>query len=117
MIDFSTSPPTCVPAAPWHAWLDRAASVDHAVDLVRDYLAEVPPEALARLPACCRKVRVKAADDIEYWTYRLSQAHRLNEHDAPTEDLMHEIFSLLLHASLRLAQIDRERAREALAEQ
>jgi len=30
---------------------------------------------------------------------------------------MHEIFSLLLHASLRLAQIDRERAREALAEQ
>ncbi|HET7402635.1 MAG TPA: hypothetical protein VFJ62_12655 [Usitatibacter sp.] len=117
MIDFSTSPPTCLPAAPWHAWLDRAASVDHAVDLVRDYLAEVPPEALAKLPTCCRKIRVKAADDIEYWTYRLSEAHRVNEHDAPTEDLLHEIFSLLLHASLRLAQIERERVLEAVAAQ
>ena len=117
MIDFSTPAPACLPAAPWHAWLDRAASVEHAVDLVRDYLAEVPPEAFAGLPACCRKIRVKAADDIEYWTYRLSEAHRINEHDAPTEELMHEIFSLLLHASLRLAQIERERSRGALAAQ
>src|ERR1043165_496502 len=117
MIDFSTSPPTCLPAAPWHAWLGRATTGEQAGELVRDYFAEVSPEALARLPAPCRKIRVKAADDIEYWTYRLSEAHRFNEHDAPTEDLMHELFSLLLHASLRLAQIDRERAREALAEQ
>jgi hypothetical protein len=117
MIDFSFASPVALPAAPWHDWLDRSATVGETVGLVRDFLAEVPPEALARLPAGCRKVRVKAEDDIEYWTYRLSQAHRFTGHDAPAEDLLHEVFSLLLHASLRVAQIEREHACAEVAEQ
>jgi hypothetical protein len=113
MIDVTAIRSVPSPDAPWHACLDRAVTVGETVTLVRDFLASVPPEALAMLPEPCRHVRVKAEDDIEYWTFRLSDAHRLPGCDAAHGEVLHELFSLLLHASLRIAHIDREQARAA----
>jgi hypothetical protein len=49
---------------------------------------------------------VKAEDDIEYWTYRLSQRPR--QEDAMIDaELMQDVFNHFLHASLRISQIRR----------
>lgn len=87
----------------WHCKLESAESADDVVALVRDYVASLPPEHLGRLPDACHSLRVKAEDDIEYWTYRLSQRPR--REDAIDAELMQDVFNHFLHASLRISQI------------
>ena len=93
----------------WHGKLEGAQSADDVLALVRDYIATLAPEHLVRLPDACRGLRVKAEDDIEYWTYRLSQRPR-REDAMIDEDLMQDVFNHLLHASLRISQIRRAAA-------
>lgn len=88
----------------WHGNLEAVESADDVLRLVREYIATLGPEDLVRLPEPCRVLRVKAEDDIEYWTFRLSQR--------PPDDgclvdgvLMQEVFNHFLHASMRLSQI------------
>jgi len=92
----------------WHGKLEGAESADDVVALVRDYVASLSPEHLGRLPEVCRNLRVKAEDDIEYWTYRLSQRPR--GEDAIAAELMQDVFNHFLHASLRISQIRRAAA-------
>jgi hypothetical protein len=89
--------------------------VGEVVGLTRDYLATLQPEDLAHLPLACRALRVKAEDDIEYWTLKLSQRHTANEPDVDpnrTQDL----FNHLLHASLRISQIHKALAEGSITE-
>ena len=95
----------------WHCKLEIAESAEEVLGLVRDYIATLSPELLARLPDVCRTVRVKAEDDIEYWTYRLSQ--RTRPDPALDAELMQDVFNHFLHASLRISQIRREAAASA----
>jgi hypothetical protein len=98
--------------AAWHLEIEDAGTIGDAVTLMRDYLARVTPQQLARLPESCRPLRVKAEDDIEYWTWCLSQAPAPDgDVDA---DIVHEVFTHFLHASLKISRIHRERARSAL---
>jgi hypothetical protein len=93
----------------WHGKLESAVSADDVLALVRDYIATLAPEHLVRLPDVCHALRVKAEDDIEYWTYRLSQ--RPLQADAMIdEDLLQNVFNHFLHASLRISQIRRAAA-------
>jgi hypothetical protein len=90
----------------WHCRIEIADSVDEVLGLLRDYIASLSPHVLMRLPDACRALRVKAEDDVEYWTYRLSQ--RQQESDMLVdEDLRHEVLHHFLHASLRISQIHR----------
>lgn len=91
----------------WHCKLEGAESADDVVALARDYVASLSPEQLGRLPDACRNLRVKAEDDIEYWTYRLSQRPR---DDAVDAELLQDVFNHFLHASLRISQIRRSAA-------
>jgi hypothetical protein len=92
--------------AGWHGKLEIAESAEDVVGLVRDYIATLAPQHLVRLPDVCRSLRVKAEDDIEYWTYRLSQRPR--QEDAMIDaELMQDVFNHFLHASLRISQIRR----------
>ena len=75
--------------------------------LVRDYLASLAPEQYLELPDACRGLRVKAEDDIEYWTLRLSQRHASRGPGIDSE-LTQEIFNHFLHATLRIARLRRE---------
>lgn len=54
----------------WHTTLETVATVGEVVELTRDYLATLRPDDYAHLPLSCRALRVKAEDDIEYWTLR-----------------------------------------------
>ena len=90
----------------WHRRVEIVDAVEDVVDLLREYVASLTPQCLVRLPDACRALRVKAEDDIEYWTCRLSQR-------SPPSDLLvdeevrDDVFHHFLHASLRIAQIHR----------
>ena len=93
----------------WHCKLELAQSAEEVVALARDYVAGLAPGDLGRLPDPCRSLRVKAEDDIEYWTYRLSQRPR--QADAAIDgEFMQDVFNHFLHASLRISQIRRAAA-------
>jgi hypothetical protein len=88
----------------WHRSVDGVETVDEVVDLTRDYLATLKPDDFAHLPRACRSLRVKAEDDIEYWTLKLSQRH-MPADSGVDADRTQDIFNHLLHASLRISQI------------
>jgi hypothetical protein len=90
----------------WHSAVELADTVDGVVRLVRDYLAGLAPDQYLRLPDACRGLRVKAEDDIEYWTLRLSQRHASRAPGVDSE-LTQEIFDHFLHATLRIARLNR----------
>jgi hypothetical protein len=91
----------------WHGAVEAAATVSGVVDLMRNYLASLAPEQYAHLPESCRALRVKAEDDIEYWTLKLSQRLAgVAAADVDT-DLAQDLFNHLLHASLRISHIHR----------
>lgn len=93
----------------WHRRVETADTADDVVRLVRDYVASLAPRILACLPAACRALRVKAEDDVEYWTLRLSQ--RPHREDAGVDDeVRQEVFNHFLHASVRISQIHRVEA-------
>ena len=89
----------------WHCRIEIAETIDEVMMLVRDYIATLDPEVLARLPDACRSLRVKAEDDIEYWTFKLSQRPAGGEGDGIDADLLQEVFNHFLHASLRISQM------------
>jgi hypothetical protein len=88
----------------WHSRIDTEDSVEGIVTLARDYLAGLTPEQLTLLPEAFRAMRIKAEDDIEYWTYRLSA---IRPEDRRGSSLSQDILMHLLHASLRIGQIHR----------
>ena len=92
----------------WHGRIELAACVDEVVGLVRDYVATLAPHHFVRLPDVCRTLRVKAEDDIEYWTFRLSQRPALEDGGHIDGEFLQEVF--FLHASLRISQIRRDGA-------
>jgi hypothetical protein len=93
----------------WHCRVEIVETVDEVLTLLRDYIASLPPRVLVRLPDRCRAMRVKAEDDVEYWTFRLS--HRGDPTDvAVDEELREDAFYRFLHASLRIAQIHKAQA-------
>lgn len=99
----------------WHTAVDTVETVGEVVGLTRDYLASLQPEDLAHMPQACRTLRVKAEDDIEYWTLRLSQRHTAVDPEVDpirTQDL----FNHLLHASLRISQIRKAHAEGSITE-
>ena len=57
----------------WHDTIDEARTPEEVVTIMRDYLASVTPAELAHLPEKCRPTRIKAEDDITYWTFVLAQ--------------------------------------------
>jgi len=92
----------------WHGRIEMAMSVDDVVGLVRDYIATLSPHHFLRLPDVCRGLRVKAEDDVEYWTFRLSQRPALEDDARIDGEMLQEVFNHFLHASLRISQIRRD---------
>jgi hypothetical protein len=97
----------------WHGTLDVVETVGEVVELTRDYLATLQPEDFAHLPRACSALRVKAEDDIEYWTLKLSQRHADTGVDL---ERTQDIFNHLLHATLRISQIRKSVAEGSMTE-
>ena len=94
----------------WHSQVDSARTAEEVVGLMRDYVATLTPEQLGQLPERYRPMRVKAEDDLEYWTFRLSA---IPANDRVDQVFVQDLFMHFLHASLRVTQIHRERAARA----
>ena len=98
----------------WHDELEAAATVEEAVASVRRYLGSVACEDLGTLSRHCAAKRIRGDEDIDDLTFKLAQA-RATPSDSRNERLLGEVFELVLHASLRISQLHRRRARGQVA--
>ena len=91
----------------WHDELEGSHSVDEAVASVRRYLASLSLHDLDRLPRYCDPTKIRSDDDVDTLTFRLSQLQR--EVDAHAQRTVSDVFGFLLHATLRISCLNRQR--------
>jgi hypothetical protein len=98
-------------AIAWHDRFEEAGSVDEMVQVVREYVSSMEGEVRGRIPVTCRIDRIVRDDDIDDATYRLADVTRERRDDTR----LAEIFNHFLHASLRVSQMRRAQAQQAMA--
>ena len=91
----------------WHDELEGARSVDEAVASVRRYLGTLSLHDLDRLPRYCDPKKIRCDDDVDDLTFKLAQLQR--EVEGGSQRKVAEVFGLVLHASLRISRLNRER--------
>jgi hypothetical protein len=91
----------------WHDELEGARSVDEAVASVRRYLGTLSLHDLDRLPRYCDPRKIRSDDDVDDLTFKLAQLQR--EVDAVAQRTVAEVFGFVLHASLRISRLNRQR--------
>src|SRR4051812_32840143 len=94
--------------ATWHHEIESAATVEETVESVRRYLGSLTLHDLDRLPRFCDPKRIKCDDDVDDLTFKLSQLQR--EPNQPAPRAIEDVFGCVLHASLRISRLNRERA-------
>jgi len=93
----------------WHDDLENAATVDEAVASVKQYLGALPAEGLDGFARYCRPSRIQGDGDVDDLTSKLAQAQRNPQRDVSPPALLGEVFDFVLHASLRISQLNRAR--------
>lgn len=91
----------------WHDELEGTHSVDEAVASVRRYLGALSLHDLDRLPRYCDPKKIHSDDDVDDLTFKLSQLQR--EVDAHAQRTVSDVFGFVLHASLRISRLNRQR--------
>jgi hypothetical protein len=94
--------------ATWHHEIESAATVEETVESVRRYLGSLTLHDLDRLPRFCDPKRIKCDDDVDDLTFKLSQLQR--EPNQPAPRAIEDVFGYMLHASLRISRLNRQRA-------
>jgi len=89
----------------WHDELEAAHSVDQAVASVQRYLSSLSLHDLDRLPRFCDARKIRSDDDVDDLTLKLAQ---LRTHEQAVSD----VFGFLLHASLRISRLNRQRVQD-----
>ncbi len=93
----------------WHDDLENAATVAEAVASVQRYLGALPVGELDGFARYCKPSRIKADDDVDDLTAKLAQAQHGPSAGAPLPALLGEVFDFVLHATLRISQLNRVR--------
>ena len=93
----------------WHDDLESVTTVYEAVASVKRYLGALPADELQGFARYCRPSRIKADDDVDDLTSKLAQAQRNPAQSASNPALLGEVFDFVLHASLRISQLNRVR--------
>ena len=91
----------------WHDDLENAATIDEAVASVQRYLGTLPADQLQGLARYCKPSRIRADGDVDDLTSKLAHAQRHPERGLPAPALLGEVFDFVLHASLRIGQLNR----------
>src|SRR5260221_11053185 len=94
-----------------HDDLEKGARVDDAVASVRRSLPALPADELQGFARYCRPSRIKADGDVDDLTAKLAQARRNPSATDPVPMILGEVFDVVLHASLRISQLNRARVR------
>ena len=93
----------------WHDDLENAATVGEAVASVQRYLGALPVDDLAGFARYCRPSRIKGDGDVDDLTSKLAHAQRNPAQGVPPPTILGEVFDFVLHASLRISQLNRVR--------
>jgi hypothetical protein len=93
--------------ASWHHEIESACTVEETVASVRRYLGSLSLHDLDRLPRYCDPKRIKCDDDVDDLTFKLSQLQR--ESGEPAPRAIEDAFGYMLHASLRISRLNRQR--------
>jgi len=91
----------------WHDELEAAHSVDEAVASVQRYLSSLSLHDLDRLPRYCDPKKIRCDDDVDDLTFKLCQLQ--NQADTTSQRTVSDVFGLVLHASLRISRLNRQR--------
>lgn len=98
----------------WFHQLDRAASIAEVIGVSREYLATWDPEELARLPRECRPGRVKSRADVEDLHACLVDEYRGTRLTGEDLSALQKMTSFIVRASIRMAQLDADKAEAAV---
>jgi hypothetical protein len=90
----------------WHDELEAAHSVDEAVASVQRYLSTLSLHDMDRLPRYCDPRKIRSDDDVDDLTLKLSQ---LKAPVGASQQAVSDVFGFLLHASLRISRLNRQR--------
>ena len=91
----------------WQRDLEGAASPGEVVQLARSFIAAMPQEAFAALPAACRPSFISSAEDVREWSARLNETY-WQLRAAGNAASMQDIWSFFLRAQTRLARFEDE---------
>jgi hypothetical protein len=92
----------------WFQQIDAAKSPSEIVTITRDYLATWTPDELARLPEQCRPGRIRDEQDIDQLHVRLVEEYGRSRPNDETLSALQRITSLIVRASVRIAQLQSE---------
>ena len=91
----------------WHDELEATHSVEETVASVQRYLSSLSLHDLDRLPRFCDPRKVRCDDDVDDLTFKLSQLRA--QGDTNVQSAVSDVFGFLLHASLRISRLNRQR--------
>lgn len=94
----------------WQRDLEDATTSGEVVQLARRFVGSMPREAFAGLPAHCRPAFISGPDDVRDWSERLNRAYWEMRATSSDTDVMQQVWSFFLRATIRLARIEEERA-------
>lgn len=83
--------------------LDSAHSRDEVVAAVRDFMSELTPKGMDRLPRYGRPVNVVDAEAVDRWAQQLCQFESAPSQDPVNRALLERVRGYFTRASLRLA--------------
>ena len=92
-------------AATWKSRVEKAASEAELLGVVRDFIADLTPKDIERLPPICRPIEFEHGRDILNYVVILVGHHC--DGDGATHRLVTRLTAFFSAASLRLGEIER----------
>ena len=92
----------------WQGRLNEASTPEAVAEVCRIFLASMPPEALAEVPASCTPPQPLALEDVS--PYALTLIRQLGMGDRASAPVLHGLTTVFTKAALRLAQISTQAA-------
>jgi len=93
------------PAGLWPQVLDDAVTEHDLVMVVREYLATLGPDEIARLPADCRPGKITDGEDVGDFAFRLATAHLEFAGSRTDRLLLERVMGFFTRATSRLASL------------
>lgn len=99
-------PPSApIPHDDWRNLIRASEHEEEVLTLVRDHMARWTPGEIARLPDDCRPGRIRDAEDISHWAYRLASNHCAGTVRGEDEPMLDRMLEFVTQAAIRLTEL------------
>jgi hypothetical protein len=95
----------------WQDRIEAASDEAEVVAVVRDFLAQIPPQDFSHLPRECWPGKLIDAEDVTSYGFTLMR-QACSSSDA-TSDMVYRLVAFISNAGIRLAQITRRSQADA----